>query len=75
MEIEVFGQVLVSDSSINCLECQHLYQPNPGEDILICLRTLRTISHEIENVFECEGFEELKTHWTPVYVPEIAGVN
>lgn len=56
MEFEVFGQVFVSESSINCLECQHLYQPNPGEDILICLRTLKTISHEIEDVFECEGF-------------------
>ncbi len=74
MEFEVFGQVFVSESSINCLECQHLYQPNPEEDVLICLRTLKPISHEIENVFECREFEELKQHWTPVYVPEIAGV-
>lgn len=75
MEFEVFGQVFVSKSSINCLECQHLYQPNRDEDILMCLRTLATISHEIGNVFECEGFEELKSSWNPVYVPEIAGVN
>ena len=75
MEFEVFGQVFVSKSSINCLECHHLYQPNPGEEILICLRTLATISHEIEKVFECDGFEELKTSWDPVCVPEIAGVN
>ena len=42
---------------------------------MICLKTLKTISHEIEKVFECDGFEELKTSWDPVYVPEIAGVN
>ena len=75
MEFEVFGQVFVSKSSINCLECQHLYQPNPDEEILICLRTLATISHEIEDVFECDGFEELNDSWDPVCVPEIAGVN
>jgi hypothetical protein len=75
MEFEVFGQVFVSKSGINCLECQHLYQPNPGEEILICLRTLDTISHEIEDVFGCDGFEELKSSWDPVYVPEVAGVN
>ena len=75
MEFEVFGQVFVSKSSINCLECHHLYQPNPGEEIMICLRTLATFSHEIEKVFEFDGFEELKASCDPLSVLEIAGVN
>ena len=74
MEFEVFVQVLVSESSINCLECQHLFQPNPDEEVLLCLRTLKTITHEIEDVIECQGFEEIMPFWTPAYVPDIAGV-
>ncbi len=65
MEIEV---PVVFEANINCLECQHLYQPNPAEDVLMCLRSLRTITHEIEDIVECEGFEELKGFWEPVYV-------
>ena len=74
MEFEVFMQVSISKSSINCLECQHLFQPNPDEEILICLRTLKTIAHEIEEEIGCEGFEDIMPFWNPVYVPDIAGV-
>lgn len=73
MESEAVWEISL-ESRVNCLECQHLYQPNPEEDVLICLRTLGIITHEIEDILECWGFEELKDTWTPVYLPEIAGI-
>ncbi len=52
----------------SCLECQHLFRPNPVEDHFLCLRTLKEVKHELDMPVECDGFEELLLHWTPVYV-------
>jgi hypothetical protein len=64
MKIEVFPQ----EPQVCCLECQHLHQPNPDEDSLICLRTLQPIVHEIDYEIECSGFEYIDSYWEPVYV-------
>ena len=41
------------EPEINCLECQYLHRPNPGEDIYLCLRTLENIIHEIDEYILC----------------------
>ena len=68
MEFEVPGGVLVFESKGNCLECQFLNRPNPDEDTFICLKTLKTITHELDDPVGCEGFEEITNYWMPIYL-------
>ena len=68
MENEVFLEVLPFKACLCCLECQYLHQPYAAEDNVICLRTLETILHEVDFEIKCTGFEEIKSHWEPVYI-------
>jgi hypothetical protein len=67
MEVEVRGGVLYIKAKVNCLECQFLHRPNPDEDVFICLRSLKTVTHELDEPIFCEGFDELRVHWVPSY--------
>ena len=61
-------QLLIPNIKVNCLECQHLHNPNPGEDKYLCLRDLAQVKHELDEWIICEGFEEILTYWTPLYI-------
>lgn len=58
---------MLSHDAVKCVECQHLHMPNPIEDIYICLCTLKTITHEIDESPRCSDFEEIKSIWIPIY--------
>ena len=55
----------------SCLECHYLSQPNPDEALYICLRSLESLLHEIEEEIECIGFEEIHGLWIPAYVESL----
>lgn len=67
----VFSNVFPYEAPGCCLECQFLYQPNPGEDVFVCLRTLDRIMHEIDGEIECCGFEEMWSMWVPEFIAEL----
>lgn len=54
----------------SCIECQHLHRPNPVEDRFMCLRSLETVHHELDEPRGCGGFEELKAFWVPLKTVE-----
>lgn len=64
--MEMDGGALVFGEGCSCLECQHLFRPNPVEDRFICLRSLEVVGHELDLPVECDGFEELLLCWVPV---------
>jgi hypothetical protein len=57
-------------TGVNCIECQHLHMPNPVEDNYICLKTLEKLVHELDELIQCQGFEEIQATWIPKYVKE-----
>ena len=69
----LMGEVLKFDKNneepqISCLECQYLHRPNPSEDVYLCLRTLESIVHEIDDDVKCLEFELIRAYWKPVYI-------
>ena len=56
---------------VNCVECQYIHMPNPGEEIFLCLRTMEKIVHEIDESIQCRGFEEIQINWAPKYVEQL----
>ena len=54
----------------SCIECQYLHRPNPSEDIYICLRDLKEISHEIDENVKCKMFNFIQALWKPIYLKE-----
>jgi hypothetical protein len=67
MEVR-FPGVPVFEDKVNCLECQFLNRPNPVEDVFMCLRSLKMISNELDELIKCGGFDDLKVLWVPSYV-------
>ena len=59
------------EPEINCLECQYLHRPNPGEDSYLCLRTLENIIHEIDEYILCLKFELIRSYWKPVHINDL----
>lgn len=54
----------------SCIECQYLHRPNPTEDIYLCLRDLKVISHEIDEYNNCIKFGYIQADWEPIYLNE-----
>ena len=71
MEVEVPRGVLLIEAKVNCLECQFLNRPNPGEDVFMCLRSLKMISNELDEPIKCGGFDDLQVNWSPRYIERV----
>jgi len=61
-------QLLKIKVKVNCLDCQYLHNPNPGEDNYICLIELAQIEHELDEWIICGDFEEITAYWKPHYI-------
>jgi len=64
-------QTIGHEDWVYCIDCHFLFQPNPEEDIFICLRSLEIIDHGVEEIIKCCGYQEVRNYWKPVFVASL----